>query len=283
MIVLVTGGNGQLAQCINDVRISYPNIDFVFTDVEDLDITNQEKLNLFFESNTFDWCINCAAYTAVDQAEIHSELANKINTLGAKNLAIACKKNNLKLIHVSTDFIFDGNSKKPYAEVDKPNPISVYGATKLKAEQEIKSILNEHFIIRTSWLYSEFGHNFLKTMIRLAKDKSEINVVNDQIGTPTYAKDLALVILEIINLNSKNYGIYHYSNSGTITWYDFARSIFEFKGVNIMVNPIKTKDYPTLAKRPAYSVLDTSKIKQTLNIQIPNWRDSLKVAISNLK
>lgn len=283
MIVLVTGGNGQLAQCINDVRISYPNIDFVFTDVEDLDITNQEQLNLFFESNTFDWCINCAAYTAVDQAEIHSELANKINTIGAKNLAIACKKNNLKLIHVSTDFIFDGNSKKPYTEEDKPNPISVYGASKLKAEQEIQSILNEHFIIRTSWLYSEFGHNFLKTMMRLAKDKSEINVVNDQIGTPTYAKDLALVILEIINLNSKNYGTYHYSNSGTTTWYDFARSIFEFKGVNIRVNPIKTKDYPILAKRPAYSVLDTSKIKQTLNIQILNWKDSLKVAISNLK
>lgn len=283
MIVLVTGGNGQLAQCINDVRISYPNIDFVFTDVDDLDITNQEQLNLFFQSNTFDWCINCAAYTAVDQAEIHSEIANKINSLGAKNLAVACKKNNIKLIHISTDFIFDGNSIKPYAEEDKPNPISVYGASKLKGEQEIQSILKEHFIIRTSWLYSEFGHNFLKTMIRLAKEKNEINVVNDQIGTPTYAKDLAQVILKIINLNLKNYGTYHYSNIGTTNWYEFAVSIFKFKEVNFKVNPINTKDYPTLAKRPAYSVLDTSKIKRTLNIQIPNWKDSLKVAISNLK
>ena len=282
-MVLVTGGKGQLAQCINEIQSTYPHIDFVFTDVDELDITDSNQLNLFFESNNFDWCINCAAYTAVDQAEIHSETAQKINSFGAKNLALACKKNRIKLIHISTDFIFDGNSVKPYVEEDRQNPISVYGASKLQGEQEIQSILKEHFIIRTSWLYSEFGHNFLKTMIRLAKDKNEINVVNDQIGTPTYAKDLALIILEIINVNSVDYGIYHYSNIGTTNWHDFAVLIFKFKEVNIKVNPISTKDYPTLAKRPAYSVLDTTKIKRTLNIQIPDWKDSLKVAISNLK
>jgi len=164
-MVLVTGGNGQLAQWINDIRSTYPNIDFVFTDVDELDITDSKQVNLIFESKAFDWCINCAAYTAVDQAEIHSETAQKINSFGAKNLALACKKNRIKLIHISTDFIFDGNSVKPYVEEDRPNPISVYGASKLQGEQEIRSILKEHFIIRTSWLYSEFGHNFLKTMM----------------------------------------------------------------------------------------------------------------------
>lgn len=281
--ILVTGANGQLAQCINDIRDSYPDIDFVFTDVGKLDITKPKQLDLLLERNTFHWCINCAAYTAVDQAEINSEIAKKVNTLGAKNLAIACKENNVKLIHISTDFVFDGNSTKPYDEEAKPNPISVYGSSKLKGEQEIQAILKEHFIIRTSWLYSEYGHNFLKTMVQLGREKTEINVVNDQIGTPTYAKDLAKVILAFVKENSKNYGIYHYSNSGATSWYDFAVAIFKYCKVNVNVKPVSTKDYPTLAKRPTYSILDVTKIKQTLNIQIPNWEDSLKEAISNLK
>ena len=281
--LLVTGGNGQLALCIKDLSSDYPNIDFVFTDVEELDITNSNQLNLFFESHSFDWCVNCAAYTAVDQAESHSNLAYEINAIGAKNLAFACKTNNLKLIHLSTDFIFDGHSNKPYTEQDKPNPLSVYGNSKLHGEQEIQEILKEHFIIRTSWLYSEYGHNFLKTMMRLAKEKNEINVVTDQMGTPTYAKDLAKVILMVFNDKSKNYGTYHYSNFGVCSWYDFAVAIFNFKGFNVKVNQIKTKDYPAQAKRPSYSVLDTTKIKQNLNIEIKDWKDSLSIAISNLK
>lgn len=280
--VLVTGGNGQLGECIKNLEPQFSGFNFTFTDYIELDITNSEEVQSFFNNQPLDYCINCAAYTAVDKAEIDVQKAFEINTIGAKHLAQICDKNNTVLIHVSTDFVFDGKKSEAYKETDKANPISVYGNSKLKGEQEIIESLKEHFIIRTSWLFSEYGTNFMKTMIRLSKERDELNVVSDQIGTPTYAKDLAKVILEVINTKSNQYGTYHYSNEGIANWYDFAKAIFKLSKIEIKVHPIQTKDYPTPAERPKYSVLDKTKIKQTLNIKIPHWKDSLKTSLSNL-
>ncbi|SFC96045.1 dTDP-4-dehydrorhamnose reductase [Algibacter pectinivorans] len=283
--ILITGGNGQLASCIKDLAIDYVNLNFIFTDFLDLDITNLNQLNNFFNtaSNDIQYCINCAAYTAVDKAEKESEKAIKINTEGSKNLALACLKHNITLIHVSTDFVFDGKGKTPYLETDPALPISVYGETKLKGEQEIEQILTKYFIFRTSWLYSEHGNNFMKTMLKLAETKNELSVVSDQFGTPTYAKDLAKLIVHTITSKSVDYGVYHYSNIGSISWFDFAKAIFEENRTPIKINAITTSEFPTLAKRPAYSVLDKSKIRKMLNIEIPNWRESLKQALDNHK
>lgn len=280
--ILVTGSNGQLGECFKSIVKDYPQHTFFFTDKSNLDITNQDHPENFFQQNKIDWCINCAAYTAVDKAESDIENAKKINTIASENLAIITKKHNTKLIHVSTDFVFDGNHHKAYTEEDKTNPISVYGQTKLDGENAIVNTNSKHFIIRTSWLYSEFGNNFLKTMLRLAESRDEISVVSDQIGTPTYAKDLADFIIEIINQDSNAFGIYHYSNEGTASWYDFAKAIFEIKGVSIKVNPIETVDYPTPAKRPHFSVLNKTKIKKVFDKPISHWKDSLKNAVSHL-
>ena len=281
--VLVTGGNGQLASCIKDIENQYNDLNLIYTDYLELDICDLNQVKVFFKSyEQIHYCINCAAYTAVDIAEKDKAKAYEINALGAKNLAAICILHKTVLIHISTDFVFDGKKTDPYNEVEQPNPISVYGVTKLKGEIEIKQILERYFIIRTSWLYSEHGNNFMKTMLRLSKDKKELSIVSDQIGTPTYAGDLAEVILNIVKVNSQNYGTYHYSNLGSISWFDFAKAIFDESKIAIKLIPIKTKDYPTLAKRPLYSVLDKTKINKTFNIEIPYWKDSLKKTLVRL-
>ncbi|MDT0554132.1 dTDP-4-dehydrorhamnose reductase [Urechidicola vernalis] len=277
--VLVTGGNGQLGQCLKDLILNEDGIKFIFTDYKELDITNNVEVSRYFQKNKIDYCINCAAYTAVDLAESESETAIAVNVKGVQNLASACKNSGAILIHVSTDFVFDGTKNTPYREDNLTSPTSVYGSTKLEGEQVIQKTLKEHFIIRTSWLYSEYGNNFMKTMIRLGNERSELGVVNDQIGTPTYAKDLAQVILQIVKSDSDLYGIYHYSNDGVISWFDFAKSIFELENISVQLNGIPTKLYPTPAKRPKYSVLDKTKIKEMLKMNIPYWKDSLKQAL----
>ena len=279
---LVTGGNGQLAQSLKDVVNHQDELDVDFQDLPDLDITNTQQLESYFSNNELDYCINCAAYTAVDLAEEQSDLAYAVNAEGPKYLAEVCQKHQVTLIHISTDFVFDGQKRIPYLETDAPNPLSVYGASKLQGERSIQETTEAYFIVRTSWLYSEYGKNFIKTMLSLSETLNEISVVSDQIGSPTYAGDLAEVLIQIVLSSSTNYGVYHYSNSGTISWYDFAVEIFKQFGKTIEVKPIKTKDYPTAAKRPKYSVLDTTKIKNNFNCTIKDWQGSLdKITQSN--
>jgi dTDP-4-dehydrorhamnose reductase len=280
--ILVTGSNGQLARCIRDIVHQENHFNFIFKNSTDLDITNSEKVTSFFEEHEIAFCVNCAAYTAVDKAESEKEIALSVNEMGAKNLAIECSRKSAKLIHISTDFVFDGSKSVAYLESDETNPKSVYGFSKLKGEFEIQNHLSKHFIIRTSWLYSEHGNNFFKTMLKLSNERESLSVVCDQIGTPTYAKDLAEVILKIIKTNNNNYGLFHFSNEGVASWYDFAHAIFDENQKEIKLTPIKTSDYPTPAKRPPFSVMDKNKVKECFEIEIPHWRDSLKKAIFNL-
>jgi dTDP-4-dehydrorhamnose reductase len=280
MVVLVTGASGQLGLSLQFIASQYPGMQFVFATSQDLDITNEERVTSFFESNKIDFCINTAAYTAVDKAESESEKAHWVNVVGPKNLAIACQKNNATLLHISTDFVFDGTASTPYMETEITNPLGVYGQTKLEGENEVMRHSDKYFIIRTSWVYSQFGNNFMKTMLRLAQDRTELNVVSDQIGTPTNAVDLADAILKIISFNFQlstfdKYGIYNFSNEGNCSWYEFAVEIFKQNNITIKVNPIPTEAYPTPAKRPKYSVLDKSKIKSTFEIAIKNWQEAL--------
>ena len=280
--VLVTGGKGQLGQCLQSISNDFKTLDFVFLGSNDLDISNNIEVEAYFKNNTFDYCINCAAYTAVDKAEEEPEKAKQINEIGAKNLAHACFKNSVTLIHISTDFVFDGTAKSPYTEEDTTNPISVYGKTKRDGELAIISNLPQHFIIRTSWLYSEFGNNFVKTMLRLSKEREELSVVDDQMGSPTYAKDLAEVILKIISSQSNNFGIYHYSNQGEITWYDLAKEIFKQSNADINLYKTDSNTFKTLATRPKYSVLNTSKIHSLLNLEPIQWEKSLEKCLKEI-
>ncbi|MBB3123164.1 dTDP-4-dehydrorhamnose reductase [Mesoflavibacter sabulilitoris] len=280
--ILVTGGKGQLGQCLQSISNDFKTLDFVFLGSNDLDISNNIEVEAYFKNNTFDYCINCAAYTAVDKAEEEQEKAKQINEIGAKNLAHACFKNSVTLIHISTDFVFDGTAKLPYTEEDRTNPISVYGKTKRDGELAIISNLPEHFIIRTSWLYSEFGSNFVKTMLRLSEEKKELSVVDDQTGCPTYAKDLAEVILKIIDSQSKKFGIYHYSNQGQITWYDFAKEIFKQSKADINLYKTDSKTFKTLATRPKHSVLNTSKIHSLLKLEPIQWKKSLETCLTQI-
>ena len=275
--ILVTGGNGQLGSEIKELSISCTNGSFFFTDVSDLDITNYTAVAAFIKTNSIDVIVNCAAYTAVDKAESEPELADAINHLAVKNLAFIAKECGAKLIHISTDYVFDGTGHKPYVETDIPNPQSVYGQTKLDGELAIQAVNpSNSIIIRTSWVYSNFGSNFVKTMLRLGKEHEKINVVSDQVGSPTYAGDLAKVILKILpTIKNEQVAIYHFANSGTCSWSEFAKAIFEIKGLKVMVHPILTSQYPTIAKRPKYSVLGTDKILMGFGICIPTWRDSL--------
>ncbi len=279
MNILVTGASGQLGRCIQDLAQKYPDFCFVFTNTTELNIINRKEVKDIFENNSFDYCVNCAAYTAVDLAESETQKANLINTIGVRYLAEECKNYNTILIHISTDFVFDGTKNTPYNENDIPNPINIYGLSKYKGEQEIYNLLERYFIIRTSWVYSEYGHNFLKTMLRLGRKRDELKVVSDQIGTPTYAGDLAEIILKFIENEVDHYGIYHYSNNGVASWYDFAKEIFKISGTKVNLMPIKTESYPTPAKRPAFSVMDKEKIMKVLNIRIPEWKASLKKGI----
>ena len=273
--ILVTGGHGQLAACIKDIAKDVQDHHFIYVDVDELDITQSEAITAFFEAKNIAFCVNCAAYTAVDRAETDKEIAEKVNVLGAKYLAEACKAHSAKFIQISTDFVFDGGQSSPYTEEDGTNPLGVYGSTKLKGERATATALKEHFILRTSWLYSEHGNNFLKTMLRLGAERESLGVVCDQIGTPTYAGDLAKLIVKIIVGDSQAYGTYHYSNEGVASWYDFAKAIFDESATLVKLAPIRSEAYPTPAKRPAFSVMDKSKIKEALHIEIPHWRDSL--------
>lgn len=276
MIVLVTGSSGQLGQSFQFLAGNYPEIDFVFCSSKELDITNPSNCEVVFSEYKPDYCINAAAYTAVDKAETEPEKAHLINVIGAQNLAEFCKKYHTVLLHVSTDFVFDGEKTSPYTENDITNPIGVYGKTKLEGEQAIQAILKAHFIVRTSWLYSQFGNNFMKTMLRLASERDSLSIVNDQIGTPTNAVDLAKAIIKIIIANQETYGIYHFSNEGHCSWFDFAQEIFKIHKIEINLIPIPTTSFPTPAKRPKYSVLDKSKINNGFEIEVSHWQESLR-------
>jgi dTDP-4-dehydrorhamnose reductase len=278
MVVLVTGANGQLGQAIQFVAGNYHNINFVFCSSSDLDITIKENCDSVFNKEKPDFCINAAAYTAVDKAESELEQAELINVIGAKNLAETCKEFNAKLIHISTDFVFDGSENEPYNETDLPNPKGVYGQTKLEGEIAIQEVFDAYFIIRTSWVYSQFGNNFMKTMLRLASERTSLSIVNDQIGTPTNAVDLANAILKIVESKTNNqFGIYNFSNEGQCSWFDFAKKIFEINQVKIEVTPIPTTQFPTPAERPKYSVLDKTKIKTVFGIEIKPWEQSIEI------
>ena len=283
--ILVTGSNGQLGSEIRVLEKNYPAYVFFFTDVTALDITNKVAVEKFVTNNKINSIINCAAYTAVDKAESEVEVADKINHLAVKAMAEIAKKYDCKLIHISTDYVFDGTSYKPYVEKDIPNPQSVYGQTKLDGELAMQKLnLKNAIIIRTSWVYSNFGNNFVKTMLRLGNERETLNVIQDQIGTPTNAADLAKVILEILpKIENKEVEMFHYSNEGVCSWYDFAETIFEIKGLGYKVVPITTDEYPTPAKRPFYSVLNKNKIKEKYKLSIPNWRHSIKICLQNIK
>ena len=280
---IVFGASGQLGQCLKVTAEKAGIETLLFPKEEVADILNVELLQLLFEKEKPAYIINCAAYTAVDKAEDEIELAGKINRDGAANLAKLCKMFNTVLIHISTDFVFAGNSVSPLNESDITEPINVYGITKLEGEKAIAENTDQYFILRTSWLYSEYANNFVKTMLKLGIDRSHLNVVADQIGSPTYAIDLAACILHIIQNNHTAYGTYHYSNEGVTSWYDFAKAIFQISGMPVSVSPVPSTEYPTKAIRPAFSVMDKSKIKSSMGIEIPYWRESLEKCIVNLK
>ena len=279
--ILVTGSQSQLAQCLADVAETFSeDFTFHFKDRTELDITDASSVLGIFSNQNFHYCINCAAYTAVDKAEDEPEITHLVNAEAVKNLAETCHKHNTTLIHISTDFVFDGTQDKPFKESDNLNPLSVYGTSKLKGEQYIKDSLSNYYIIRTSWLYSEYGTNFLKTMLRLSKTHKELNIVDDQTGTPTYAGDLAAVLCAIINNDAHSYGVYHYSNEGETNWFQFAKEIFRQTKISIIVKPISSKNYNSKALRPKYSVLDTTKIQQEFDLRIPLWSVSLANVIA---
>lgn len=281
--ILVTGANGQLGNSLRKQFADDPEIDAIYTDIEDLDITNQVDVDKFISGHKFDYIINCAAYTAVDKAETDDLRAAAINTGAVGNLANSAAKNNIKVIHISTDYVFPGETFRPYKENDEPSPQSIYGRTKLEGEGILTSFCRDALIIRTAWLYSEYGANFVKNMLRKAKAGDALRVVDDQIGTPTYAADLASAIHTIIRSGEWHPGIYHYSNEGVASWYDFARMIFFLAGIKADLAPVCSAEYPTPAKRPLYSVLCKDKIKRTYSISIPHWLDSLDICIRNLR
>jgi dTDP-4-dehydrorhamnose reductase len=280
--IAVTGANGQLGRELRDLSAGYPQFDFIFLTREDLPVQDSAKTFAFFETTRPAYCINCAAYTAVDKAEGDQALAFLVNGEAVGMLAAACKHVNARLIHISTDYVFDGLSATPLKESDPTGPINIYGASKLLGEELAMQQESDTVIIRTSWVYSAYGNNFVKTMIRLMREKESINVINDQVGSPTYAADLASVIGQIISGPIFVPGIYHYSNEGQISWYNFAVAIRELTGSVCQVNPIPASQYPTPAKRPHYSLLDKSLIKRTYGIGIPAWKDSLAICLERL-
>ena len=282
MNILITGCNGQLGNEMQLLEKEHPEHTFFNTDVEELDITLRSDVKRFVKDNAIDGIVNCAAYTAVDKAEENQQLCGLLNTLAPAYLAEAIEKRGGWLIQISTDYVFDGTNHTPYTEADPVCPNSTYGRTKLAGEQEIQRICRHSMIIRTAWLYSTFGNNFVKTMLRLGKEKPELGVIFDQIGTPTYARDLAACIFAVIEKGIIP-GIYHYSNEGVISWYDFTKAIHRIAGITTChVRPLHTAEYPTPATRPHYSVLDKTKIKQTYGIEIPYWEESLKECIEKL-
>ncbi len=278
--ILVTGANGQLGACFKKISGNYPDFNFVFKSSSEADITEKSNLKKLFSGMKFEWVINCAAYTNVEKAESEKDKAYRINAEGAKNLAEVCNEFGAILIHFSTDYVFDGKSEKPYQEIDTTNPINVYGASKFKGEQFISEVLKEHFIFRTSWLYSEFGHNFYKTILRKIDEQAELNITTSQTGTPTNANDLAEFVLEIIVSENKDFGLYHFSNLGEATWYEFAKTILEFTGNSEEIRLNESNDFKTIAARPAYSVLNKTKLQQRFAKPVLDWKESLKILIN---
>lgn len=276
--ILVTGKNGQLGQSLQKIAVAFPEYDFVFVGRDELDLASAQSIDEFFAGqNRFTAIINTAAYTAVDKAEVEPDLANQINHLAVSQLADIAHKQDAFLLHVSTDYVFDGKGCRPYIESGPVAPQNQYGLSKLKGEQAMQVSGCNGAIVRTSWVYSEFGNNFVKTMLRLGRERDSLNVIFDQVGSPTYATDLGRALVALLKAESQpGVELYHYSNEGVCSWYDFAKAIFELSGVNCAVNPIETKDYPTPARRPHYSLMNKAKIKQTLGMQVPYWREALK-------
>jgi len=289
--ILVTGKNGQLGASLKALVSKFPQYQFTFTGRDELDLSCSKNIAAYFQQNKFDLILNCAAYTAVDKAEQQQELADEINHLAVKQLAEIAQNNDSILIHISTDYVFDGTAHLPYQEETSVNPQNIYGSSKLKGELAIQAVACDAIIIRTSWVYSEYGNNFVKTMLRLGSEREQLNVIFDQIGTPTFATDLAITILTMIDatnngqvsLQQDKVSVYHYSNEGVCSWYDFAKTIFELSNSKCLVYPIETKDYPTPAKRPYYSVLNKTKIKQAYQLNIPYWKDALKACLNKIQ
>jgi dTDP-4-dehydrorhamnose reductase len=282
MKTLVLGASGQLGQCVKAVAAER-NINFLeFPDENERNILDVAGLRTLFQRVQPQYVINCAAYTAVDKAEDEVDICRAVNKTGALNIAVLCKEFGVVLVHISTDFVFEGDIVDLLKEDDLAEPISVYGLTKLEGEQDIIANLPEHYILRTSWLYSEFANNFVKSMLKYGAERDVLSIISDQIGTPTYAIDLAGAILDIIESGKKQFGIYHYSNEGAISWYDFAKAIFDISRTQVIVRPIPTSEYPTKATRPKFSVMDKSKFKETFEVEVPYWRDSLVKCINKL-
>ena len=281
--ILVTGANGQLGQCLQKISSQFEEFEFIFTDSETLDITNKEEVNDFFWQNAPDFCVNAAAYTAVDLAETEVEKAFLVNADGTENLAEACAENNAQFIHVSTDYVFDGENNLAYTEEDFTNPLGIYGASKLAGDELALEVNPCSVILRTSWVYSEFGKNFVKTMLNLFATKEELSIVADQFGQPTNANDLAEAIMKIIKSEKITPGIFNFSNLGRISWFDFAKKIAELSEAKIKLNAIETSQYPTPAKRPKNSVLDLDKISKTYAIQLKSWEESLEDCVQILQ
>jgi dTDP-4-dehydrorhamnose reductase len=278
--IIVFGASGQLGQCLQKLAHEQHWPDIHFLSSQQANILDIQTLENVFREYKPAYCINCAAYTAVDKAEEQPQAAMQLNRDGVSNLSRLCREFDATLIHLSTDFVFSGNHHLPLTEREDTHPINVYGESKLAGEQAVVALTEKHFILRTSWLYCEYGNNFVKTMLRLGKEREQLNVIWDQLGTPTYAMDLASCILSIIQTRSTAYGLYHYSNEGVASWYDFAQAVFELSHISVKVIPVRTADYITKARRPAYSVMDKAKIKQTLRIEIPYWKHSLQTCIN---
>jgi dTDP-4-dehydrorhamnose reductase len=283
--ILITGSNGQLGSEFRLACHSFPFFNIIFTDIEELDITSKDSVDEFFRSNNIDAVINCAAYTEVDKAEQETDKAMLINKEAVAVLAAACKANQAYMVHISTDYIFDGSARSPYRETDHSSPTSAYGRSKLAGEMAMLNCLEKGMIIRTSWLYSTFGNNFVKTILKKGAEKGELNVVDDQVGSPTYARDLAVVILQILPsaISRNELQVFHYSNEGHCSWYEFAKTALELAAIPCKVNPVNSDQYPQIAPRPSYSILDKTKIKVQFDITIPYWMDSLADCILKLK
>lgn len=284
-VILVTGANGQLGMEFRDLESSFPGYRFVFVSRNQLSVEDPEAIDRFFSNYPVQYCINCAAYTAVDKSETEKEAAFSVNAAAPGFLARASAKYGAAFFHFSTDYVFDGNGKEPYTENLPTDPVNIYGESKRDGEENVMKLNPASVIIRTSWVYSHHGKNFVKTMLRLMNEKPEISVVSDQVGSPTYARDLAVAVMHIIRSHSPAQiipGIFHYANRGVISWYQFAEAIKDLSGMHCVVNPLSTANYPTPAKRPAYSVLDTSKIRDTYQVDIPDWKDSLSECIQLL-
>ncbi len=281
--ILITGANGQVGQSFNKLIDQYPQHQIDLASRTDLDISNKSAVQRYLSNGQYDWVINCAAYTKVDLAETESDLCYKINEDGAKNIAATANSINAKIVHLSSDYVYHSNFGKPFLESDITNPQSVYAKSKLASEMAVANACDSHYIFRTSWVYAEHGHNFIRTMLRLGLERDNLSVVCDQIGAPTYAHDIAQMIFSLIEKSDAPYGTYNYANSGQTTWYNLTRAIHMYEGIDCLITPIRTDEYPTAAARPPYSMMNLSKVQDALGIEIRDWEDALKECLSRTK